>query len=68
MVQYSPYDNVKAQPYPNMLIEISLNDSQVPYWEGAKFAAKIREMKTDDSTDPAQNQHGRRPRRLVRPL
>ena len=47
MVQYSPYDNVKAQNYPNMLIEVSLNDSQVPYWEGAKFAAKIRDMKTD---------------------
>ncbi len=47
MVQYSPYENVKAQKYPNMLVEISLNDSQVPYWEGAKFAAKIREMKTD---------------------
>lgn len=50
MVQYSPYDNVKAQNYPNMLIEISLNDSQVPYWEGAKFAAKVREMKTDENT------------------
>jgi len=49
MVQYSPYDNVKAQTYPNMLIEVSLNDSQVPYWEGAKFAAKVREMKTNDS-------------------
>jgi len=49
MVQYSPYDNVKAQNYPNMLIEISLNDSQVPYWEGAKFAAKIREMNTDSN-------------------
>ncbi len=49
MVKYSPYDNVKAQKYPNMLIEISLNDSQVPYWEGAKFAAKIRDMKTDDN-------------------
>ncbi len=49
MVQYSPYDNVKAQPYPNMLVEISLNDSQVPYWEGAKFAAKIRELKTNDN-------------------
>ena len=47
MVQYSPYDNVKKQNYPNMLVEISLNDSQVPYWEGAKFAAKIRDMKTD---------------------
>ena len=49
MVQYSPYDNVKAHAYPNMLVEISLNDSQVPYWEGAKFAAKIREMKTDNN-------------------
>ncbi len=49
MVTYSPYDNVKAQAYPNMLIEVSLNDSQVPYWEGAKFAAKIREMQTNQS-------------------
>jgi oligopeptidase B len=49
MRQYSPYDNVKAQDYPNMLIEVSLNDSQVPYWEGAKFAAKVREMKTNDA-------------------
>ena len=50
MIQYSPYDNVKAHNYPNMLVEISLNDSQVPYWEGAKFAAKVRELKTNDST------------------
>jgi oligopeptidase B len=49
MYTYSPYDNVKAQDYPNMLIEISLNDSQVPYWEGAKWAAKLREMKTDNN-------------------
>ncbi len=47
MYSYSPYDNIKAQAYPNMLIEVSLNDSQVPYWEGAKFAARLREMKTD---------------------
>ncbi len=47
MVTYSPYENVKAQKYPNMLIEVSLNDSQVPYWEGAKWAAKLREVKTD---------------------
>jgi oligopeptidase B len=46
MIQYSPYENVKAQPYPNMLIETSLNDSQVMYWEGAKWAAKVREMNT----------------------
>jgi oligopeptidase B len=50
MIKYSPYDNVKAQNYPNMLIEVSLNDSQVPYWEGAKFTAKVRSMKTDDNT------------------
>lgn len=47
MKKYSPYDNVRAVNYPAMLIKVSLNDSQVPYWEGAKFAAKIREMKTD---------------------
>ncbi len=50
MIKYSPYDNVKAQNYPNMLIETSLNDSQVPFWEGAKLAAKIRAMKTDKNT------------------
>ena len=49
MMTYSPYDNVKAQKYPNMLIETSLNDSQVPYWEGAKWAAKLRAMKTDNN-------------------
>ena len=49
MIKYSPYDNVKAQNYPNMLIEVSLNDSQVPFWEGAKFAAKINAMKTNDA-------------------
>ncbi|MCB1022920.1 MAG: S9 family peptidase [Acidobacteria bacterium] len=49
MIKYSPYDNVKSQEYPNMLIEVSLWDSQVPYWEGAKFAAKIRDLKTNDS-------------------
>ncbi len=49
MIRYSPYDNVKAQNYPNMLIEVSLNDSQVPYWEGAKLGAKIRALKTNDA-------------------
>ena len=49
MIQYSPYENIKAQKYPNMLVEVSLHDSQVPYWEGAKFVAKLREMKTDDN-------------------
>ena len=49
MITYSPYDNIKPQNYPAMLIKISLNDSQVPYWEGAKFAAKLRATKTDNN-------------------
>ncbi|MEO8258783.1 MAG: S9 family peptidase [Acidobacteriota bacterium] len=47
MRQYSPYDNITRQAYPSMLIKTSLNDSQVMYWEGAKFAARLRAMKTD---------------------
>ena len=47
MLKYSPYDNIKAVQYPTMLVQISLNDSQVPYWEGAKFVAKLRATKTD---------------------
>jgi oligopeptidase B len=50
MIQYSPYDNVKAQNYPNMLVKVSLNDSQVPYWEGTKFVARLRATKTDKNT------------------
>jgi oligopeptidase B len=49
MKSYSPYDNVAAKPYPIMLIRISLNDSQVPYWEGAKWAARLRATKTDNN-------------------
>jgi oligopeptidase B len=49
MYKYSPYDNVAAKNYPAMLVQVSLNDSQVPYWEGAKFAAKLRAMKTDSN-------------------
>ena len=49
MIKYSPYDNVKAQAYPAMLVKVSYNDSQVPYWEGTKFVAKIRTMKTDNN-------------------
>jgi oligopeptidase B len=44
---YSPYDNIAAKDYPTMLVRVSLNDSQVPYWEGTKYVAKLRAMKTD---------------------
>ena len=47
MIKYSPYDNIAAKNYPAMLVQVSLNDSQVPYWEGAKFVAKLRATKTD---------------------
>src|SRR5205807_8485594 len=47
MIQYSPYDNVHKASYPAMLVKVSLNDSQVPYWEGTKLVAKLRDYKTD---------------------
>jgi len=49
MKSYSPYDNVKAQDYPNMLVTTGLHDSQVQYWEPAKWVAKLRTMKTDSN-------------------
>jgi len=49
MKSYSPYDNVSAQPYPNMYVSTGLHDSQVQYWEPAKWVAKLREYKTDDN-------------------
>ncbi len=49
MLSYSPYDQVKEQEYPNMLITTGYFDSQVQYWEPAKWLAKLRDKKTDDN-------------------
>ncbi|HEY8459069.1 MAG TPA: prolyl oligopeptidase family serine peptidase, partial [Blastocatellia bacterium] len=49
MRSYSPYDNIEKKAYPAMLVRTSLNDSQVMYWEPAKYVAKLRAMKTDDN-------------------
>ena len=49
MKKYSPYDNIAKKNYPATLVKVSVNDSQVPYWEGAKLVAKLRGMKTDNN-------------------
>jgi len=46
---YSPYDNLRPQPYPHMLITAGLNDPRVAYWEPAKYTARLRALKTDDN-------------------
>ena len=49
MLSYSPYDNIKEQKYPNMLVTTGLHDSQVQYFEPAKWVAKLRDLKTDQN-------------------
>ncbi|MNV63615.1 Protease 2 [compost metagenome] len=46
---YAPYENVKAQAYPAMLVVAGYNDSRVQYWEAAKWVARLRTLKTDDN-------------------
>lgn len=64
MLGYSPYDNVRPQPYPNLLVITALHDTQVQYWEPAKWVAKLRDLKTDDNlvllhTDMAAGHSGK---------
>lgn len=49
MKSYSPYDNVQKQDYPNILVQTGFHDSQVQYWEPAKWVAKLREMRTNNN-------------------
>ena len=49
MLSYSPYDNIARKAYPAMLVTTGLNDSQVMYWEPAKYVAKLRAYKTDSN-------------------
>jgi oligopeptidase B len=49
ILSYSPYDNIEAKDYPHMLVTTGMHDSQVQFWEPAKYVAKMRALKTDDN-------------------
>lgn len=49
ILEYSPYDNIEAKPYPHLLVTTGINDTQVHYWEPAKWVAKLRALKTDQN-------------------
>jgi protease II len=68
MLSYSPYDNIKAQNYPNMLVTGGINDSQVLFHEPTKYFAKLRSLKTDDNILLLHMKHGVGPRWCYRTL
>ncbi len=68
MLSYSPYDNVRAQGYPAMFITTGLWDSQVQYYEPAKWIAKLRALKIDQNLVAPAHRHGSRSRRQIRPF
>ena len=65
---YSPYDNVAAKAYPHIFAYAGLTDPRVTYWEPAKWIARLRAPQHQRQPDPAQDQHGGRPRRRLGPL
>ena len=65
MKTYCPYTNLAAKAYPALLVKTSFNDSQVMYWEPAKYVAKLRTLKTDSNPLLLKIEHGGRARRLV---
>ncbi len=62
---YCPYTNLEKKAYPAMLVKTSFNDSQVMYWEPAKYVARLRTLKTDRNPAAPEDQHGRGPRRRL---